>query len=576
MRVTALLAAALAASLAGRAAGLEPLRNLVVILGDDIGVGDFGAFGSPNTQTPAINRLAEMGAKLTQFHTQPLCSPSRASMLTARLPIRSGVYTNESFPLDEIFRVFMPVSVGCLPNSEVTIPKWLRNASHAYSALVGKYHCGSNVKGGCTPTQAGGFDYYFGLLNSHEEGFPGPFPESIVFPPMSLHENVRIVEQPTDLLTLTPRYTQRALQIIETVATGNATTPNPAGLGPLSPAPLRGQPFTLFVHYEESHVPLFAAPGYQNTSTRGAYGDMTAQMDGSVAIIMEALERHGLLNSTMVLLSSDNGAWIDPSSGLPGARGTAQDGGSNGPLRGGKGSTWQGGMVNPAIVVSPGRVPAGQVVSTPTTIMDVMPTFAEAAGLRLPGGVTLDGRSFWAHVNGTYLESPLSMNDVATQARQRLGLGPAELGQPQAPPPIPQVHEAIYFWRADKLYAIRQGDYKAHFFTRPGFGLEPATPHDPPLLFDLRWDYGESRPLNTTLEPYATVLANLEATAANHRATVTRGVSQYEDVSFDVVPCCGKPFNETEALMFLERGMPGLALWDACVCNPENAFRPGA
>ena len=331
----------------------------------------------------------------------------------------SGVYTNESFPLDEIFRVFMPVSVGCLPNSEVTIPKWLRNASHAYSALVGKYHCGSNVKGGCTPTQAGGFDYYFGLLNSHEEGesragtarawsslwrasrrrscsrcrsahtgggmragrnlrateslgrrraappsrsfvaafrvatlalhppfpcvalqraaapagFPGPFPESIVFPPMSLHENVRIVEQPTDLLTLTPRYTQRALQIIETVATGNATTPNPAGLGPLSPAPLRGQPFTLFVHYEESHVPLFAAPGYQNTSTRGAYGDMTAQMDGSVAIIMEALERHGLLNSTMVLLSSDNGAWIDPSSGIPGARGTAQDGGSNGPLR---------------------------------------------------------------------------------------------------------------------------------------------------------------------------------------------------------------------------------------------------
>lgn len=85
----------------------------------------------------------------------------------------SGVYTNESYPLDEIFRVFMPISVGCLPNSEVTIPKWLRNASHAYSALVGKYHCGSNIKGGCAPTQAGGFDYYFGLLNSHEEGEAG-------------------------------------------------------------------------------------------------------------------------------------------------------------------------------------------------------------------------------------------------------------------------------------------------------------------------------------------------------------------------------------------------------------------
>ena len=150
---------------------------------------------------------------------------------------------------------------------------------------------------------------------------------------MSLHENLGIVEQPTDLLTLTPRYTQRALQIIEYAATGNTTTPNPKGLGRLAPAPLRGQPFVMFVHYEESHVPLFAAPGYQNTSVRGAYGDMTEQMDGSMAVILEALERHGLLNSTMVVVTSDNGAWIDPSSGLPGARGTAEDGGSNGPMR---------------------------------------------------------------------------------------------------------------------------------------------------------------------------------------------------------------------------------------------------
>jgi len=82
----------------------------------------------------------------------------------------SGVYTNESYPLDDILRVFMPISEGCLPASETTIPKWLRNTSHAYSALVGKYHCGSNLKAGCLPTQAGGFDYYFGLLSSHEEG----------------------------------------------------------------------------------------------------------------------------------------------------------------------------------------------------------------------------------------------------------------------------------------------------------------------------------------------------------------------------------------------------------------------
>jgi len=150
---------------------------------------------------------------------------------------------------------------------------------------------------------------------------------------MSLHENLGIVEQPTDLLTLTPRYTQRALQIIEHAATGNSTTPDPKGVGRLAPAPVQGQPFALFMHYEESHVPLFAAPGYQNTSSRGAYGDMTGQLDGSMAVIVDALERYGLMNSTMIVVTSDNGAWIDPSSGFPGAEGTAENGGSNGPMR---------------------------------------------------------------------------------------------------------------------------------------------------------------------------------------------------------------------------------------------------
>lgn len=150
---------------------------------------------------------------------------------------------------------------------------------------------------------------------------------------MSLHENLNIVEQPTNLLELTPRYTQRALQVLEAVSTGSITLPNPPGLGDLSPAPALGQPFTLFVHYEESHVPLFASNGYQNTSARGPYGDMTAQLDGSIAIIFEALQEHGLLNETMVFISADNGAWIDPSDGLPGATGVAANGGSNGPLR---------------------------------------------------------------------------------------------------------------------------------------------------------------------------------------------------------------------------------------------------
>jgi arylsulfatase A-like enzyme len=231
-------------------------------------------------------------------------------------------------------------------------------------------------------------------------------------------------------------------------------------------------------------------------------------------------------------------------------------------------------MINPGIVVAPG-VPAGQVVSTPTTITDLMPTFGEATGFRMPDDVVLDGASFWGHINGTYMEAPTTLADVATEARQRLGLAPGGAGV-GAPPAIPQVHEAIYYWRSDALYAIRMGDFKAHFFTRPGFGLEPATPHNPPLLFNLQWDYGESTPLNTTVAPFDGILATLEAKAAEHRQTLVKGVSQYEAISWDVVPCCNKTYNETEALQFLEQGMPGLALWDACVCNPENAFRPAA
>jgi hypothetical protein len=200
--------------------------------------------------------------------------------------------------------------------------------------------------------------------------------------------------------------------------------------------------------------------------------------------------------------------------------------------------------------------------------------------------VVLDGRSFWAHVNGTYMESPLSISDVASQARERLGLPslstphlPAGLRsshQERAEQGIPSVHDAIFYWRDDALYAVRQGDYKAAFFTRSGFGLDPPVPHNPPLLFDLSWDYGEAFPLNTTVSPFNAVLAQLEQTAQHHLATITKGVSQYEDISWKVAPCCNKPFNETEALMFLERGEYGLALWDSCVCNPENAFRPDA
>lgn len=545
-------------------------------------MGDLGSFGSPNIRTTALDRMAEQGAKLTQFYTQPLCSPSRASLLTGRLPIRTGIYTNESYPLDEVFRVFYPVSSGCLPSTEVTLPELLHQAGY-YSALIGKWHLGSDAARNCSPIHHG-FQYFFGMLYSHEEGYPGPPPEGWLFPPVPLTENDRIVEQPPDLTTLTTRYTQRALQILAASSSSSnnhsVPIPNPRPLGPLAPAPAAGQPWALFVHYEESHVPLFTAPGYANVSDRGLYGSMTEQLDGSIAVIVDQLVRLGLADNTMVLFTADNGAWIDPSSGFPGAPGQPATGGSNAPYRDGKGSTWQGGMLNPAILWWPQRIPPGQRITQPTTIMDVFPTFCEVAGIPLPGGVTMDGRSMWSLINGSVAQ-PYSIADVAAQARQRLQLPNSSSLEPtlsSSSSGLTPLHDAVFLWRERDLYAVVRGGYKAHFITRPGFVApgQSGAPvyHDPPLLFDLSWDYGESTPLNVTVAPYDAILADLVAVAQAHNASVTRATSQYDMLDFSAAPCCNKPYNESEALEYAERGLIGLALFDSCVCNPENVQSP--
>lgn len=687
------LAGLLAGLACAGAASTDPSKpNFIILIADDLGYNDLSSNGSPVIYTPNIDALAKEGLKLTQFTSAaPICTPSRAALLTGRLPIRTGIYTNETWPLDNVFRVFMPCSVGCIPESEITVADLLRDAGY-FTGAIGKWHLGSNVHRNCTPTQKG-FDYFYGLPYSHEEGFPGPPPASVIWPALPLMENHNIIQQPVDMTTLTPNYVSKVKQLFDALApTGGAGgadaepwRPEEPSLPVVSPSPLpstanpqHGQPFFLYVGFEESHIPLFASEPFLNSSLRGPYGDTTNQLDAAIGDIMSALHSSGLADNTFVIFTSDNGAWVDPGNGLGGAK-NPLFGGSNAPFRGGKGSTWEGGLREPAVLWGPGILPsdaAGDVSQEVVSMMDLMPTFLDYAGVDVPAGLTLDGTSIrplleasraqrrarsmapsmldhsgyfaeraagaaaayeqarvaraqglrgerraggaeeaevallgalgemeWTGASTDAAAHVLSrvskgeeLGDVLAELRSAVPRGP-DAGSPYvaghnagapalpsaaapSPPPGPHsslLHEWVWYWRESVLYAARWGPYKAHFFTRPGFGWAKPTAHDPPLLFNVNHDPAEANPLNTTLTPYDDIVSYIATTAQSYSSAMPRGVSQYEDLDWSLVPCCNKPggANKTQAAEFWNEGKWGLALWDQCVCS-DATNRPQA
>jgi arylsulfatase A-like enzyme len=254
--------------------------NFVLFFADDMGYGDAGCYGHPTILTPNIDSLARNGMKFTQFYSAyPICSPSRSGLLTGRLPVRSGIYTAYDWPVDMGFRVFLPISEGGLPASEVTIAQVLRKANYT-SALIGKWHIG-HVD--CMPTQRG-FDEFYGLPYAQDEGCP---PNCEFYERdwhgVPLYNNLTIIEQPVNLSTLTPRYNERALDFIERN---------------------KDNPFFLMMSYDEVHVPLFASKTFLNTSLRGLYGDASQEMDASIGVIMQKLKEVGLEDNTLVMFTA--------------------------------------------------------------------------------------------------------------------------------------------------------------------------------------------------------------------------------------------------------------------------------
>ncbi len=399
-----LLAFLLLASL-GRAAD-KP--NFVIINIDDMGYADIGPFGSKLNRTPNLDRMAKEGRKLTCFYAAPVCSPSRAALMT-------GCYPKRVLPIPGV--LFPAAKVGLNPD-EQTVAELLKAAGYA-TGCIGKWHLGDQPP--FLPTRQG-FDYYLGIPYSNDMGIaeegsksdlgaPIPQPKApknvgaanadtgLVGnsqPPLPLLENEKVLVRvkQEEQQGIVERYTTAAVKFITAH---------------------KDERFFLYLPHTAVHFPIYPGKAFQNKSGNGLYGDWVEEVDWSVGKVLDTLRELKLDANTLVLFTTDNG-------GTPRA--------VNAPLRGFKTTTWEGGMRVPTIAWWPGKIPAGTATDEITGMMDVLPTFVKLAGGNVPTDRKIDGADIWPMLAGG-----------------------AEAKSP---------HEVFYFFRGFKLEAVRSGSWKLH------------------------------------------------------------------------------------------------------------------
>ena len=425
--------------------GKQPPPNVVVFLTDDQGYADVAAFGGSGVATPSFDRLAAEGMRLTSFYSAPSCTPSRAMLMTGAYGQRVSVPG-----------AYFPAAREGLAPDEVTIAELLRVRGYA-TGLVGKWHLGSQPP--FLPTRQG-FDEYFGIPYSNDMGRVNPLGQPI-YPDLPLLDGETVVETEPDQAQLVRRYTERATDFIARHA---------------------DRPFFLAVAHAMPHWPLAASERFRGTSPRGLYGDVIAEIDWSMGEILAALAAHGIDDRTLVLFASDNGPWLV----------FGNHAGSAGPLREGKGTSFEGGVRVPAIARWPGRIPAGSASGAVLGLIDVLPTAARLAGAELPAGRVIDGRDAWPVLSGA----------DAASFDERVWL----------------VH------RNGGLEAVRRGRWKLHLphpyatVTVPGVDGddgEGAVLQIGLSLFDLESDLGETRDVAAD---HPDVVAELLAIAEEARA----------------------------------------------------------
>lgn len=337
----ALLLAALPAACASVAPGdAAAPPNVVIFFTDDQGFGDLGCYGHPTIATPNIDGLARTGVRLTQFYVaSPVCSPSRAALLTGCYPKRIGMERHVVFPADRW---------GLHPDEE-TLAELLRARGYT-TGCFGKWHLGHCE--GLLPTDQG-FDRFAGVPYSNDMAQFHRKPGTKYGFRLPWMEGDEVTEWEPDQALLTRRQTDAALEFLEEHADG---------------------PFLLYVPYSMPHIPIYASGDFAGRSRRGLYGDVIEEIDANVGRVVDALEAAGLRDDTVVIFTSDNGPWLP----------YGVQGGSAGLLRGGKGTNWEGGQRVPFVISWPARLPAGTTVRTPLNTTDLVPTLAGWTGAALP------------------------------------------------------------------------------------------------------------------------------------------------------------------------------------------------
>ena len=389
---------------------LLPMKkpNIILINCDDLGYGDLGCYGSQVNQTPCLDTMAKEGIRFSDFYmASSVCSPSRGAMMTGCYPRRIGFGS-----FDDRWVLFPGQGLGLSPN-ERTIASVLREAGYA-TMCIGKWHCGDQPE--FLPTRHG-FDGYYGLPYSNDMGRQVGREG---YPPLPLLKNEEVIQEQPNQTSLTERYLERAISFIR-----------------------RNQdsPFFLYFAHMYVHLPLYVPDRFLKESRNGAYGAAVACIDWVAESLFAELQRLGMDDDTLVVFTSDNGCRGD-------------NGGSNSPLRGGKGTTWEGGFRVPCIMRWPSAISGGQIYSRIFTSMDLYPTLCAVAGAAVPDDRKIDGAALdWVALDGIP-----STQHVLSQ------------------------RDTFFYYYKDQLEAVRSGRWKLFVRRKDEVVSE---------LYDLNEDVGE-------------------------------------------------------------------------------------
>ncbi|XP_062327094.1 N-acetylgalactosamine-6-sulfatase [Osmerus eperlanus] len=455
--------------------------NIIIMLMDDMGWGDLGVFGQPSKETPNLDAMAAQGMLLTDFYTaNPLCSPSRAALLTGRLPIRNGFYTTNAHARNAYTPQEM---VGGISKDEILLPQMLKKKGYV-SKIVGKWHLGHRPQ--YLPLEHG-FDEWFGAPNCHF----GPY-NSSSRPNIPVYNNSEmvgryyeefVINKKTGESNLTQLYLEEGLDFIHRQA-------------------LAQQPFLLYWAPDATHSPVYASKRFLGKSQRGRYGDAVIELDDAIGQILAWLRNLGLDNNTFVFFTSDNGAAV-----MSGP----EESGSNGPFLCGKETTFEGGMREPAIAWWPGHIPAGTVSHQLASVVDVFTTSLRLAGISTPDDRSLDSLDLTpVLLNNSLINRPIFY--YRGNEMMAVRVGPYKAHYWTWSNSWEEFNKGINFCPGQEVAGVTTHIQKEHSMQ--------------PIIFHLVRDPGEKYPISVVTKEYRDALSRISQVVELHKNTLVPGLPQ--------------------------------------------------